>query len=424
MESLKKIFWSGQLQCESKGWRKLAGVIAVLSAILVPLGLLGSFHLLDYLGPSLGDDIGFHYVQMIIGDLREAGHRNTLILFCLALVSIMVWRGYFIYLAYRDYRVNNARYLNEGGPSNASRGDGDFPLNTFFLFVLYNAAMLLGIMGVFVVFGLVAKLAGFSFVEGYQLVKTLVATADALAHTYVPTLIELPPFVAVICIYTLSGFFHYWLHRLAHQFRLLWLLLHRPHHMPDTLMEPLTTGVVVAFPFGFLVMFPYVLLFGACSKLFSAEPLFFEILVFNMVVNIPNISAHSTALYHIGFRHKWIGFLGHLFGGAQYHYVHHASHPVYSKSNTNLVNIGAGPFMLWDRLFGTYVTPPERRPEIGLTGQPALYRNPVRLLLAGVMQILYELKENRDWSTRLRIIFGSSDYTPPFSRDFALQATA
>ncbi len=159
--------------------------------------------------------------------------------------------------------------------------------------------------------------------------------------------------------------------------------------MPSTLMEPLTTGVVVAFPFGFLVMFPYLLFFGACTKLFSNEPLFFEILVFNLVVNIPNISAHSTALYHIGFKHKWIGFLGHLFGSAQYHYLHHASHPVYAKQKTNLTNIGAGPWMLWDKIFGTYVEPPLSRPNIGLTGDPELHRNPVRLLLSGVAQIIY-----------------------------------
>ena len=190
--------------------------------------------------------------------------------------------------------------------------------------------------------------------------------------------------------------------------------------MPSTLMEPLTTGVVVAFPFGFLVMFPYIVFFGACTKLLSNEPLFFEILIFNLIANIPNISAHSTSLYHIGFKHKWIGFLGHLFGSAQYHYLHHASHPVYSKQKTNLTNIGAGPWMLWDKLFGTYVEPPASRPNIGLTGDPELHMNPVRLLLSGLVQIMYELKNNRQWSVRLKIIFGKSDYMPPVSKDFVV----
>lgn len=42
--------------------------------------------------------------------------------------------------------------------------------------------------------------------------------------------------------------------------------------------------------------------------------------------------------------------------------------------------------MLWDKLFGTYVEPPVSRPTIGLTGDPQLHVNPVRLLLAGLVQ--------------------------------------
>ncbi|MCB1616628.1 MAG: sterol desaturase family protein [Pseudomonadales bacterium] len=423
MDKIKAVFWRAEINCQGSGWRKLASGIAVLSAILVPIALTASFHLLDYLGPGLGDDTGYHYLTMVMGDLEAAGHTRTLVVFILALIALLCWRGWFIYLAYADYRKNNALYPNELKQKGEGSCDDDwgFPLNTFFLFVFFNVCMLLGAAALFAVFGLIAKLGGFTFVDGYAFVKNMVATADHLAKTHVPTLVDLPPFLAVICIYAVTGFFHYWLHRLAHQFRLLWLLLHRPHHMPDTLMEPLTTGVVVAFPVGFLVMFPYVFLFGACGKLFSAEPIFFEVLVFNLIVNIANISAHSTSLYHIGFRHKWIGFLGHLFGGAQYHYVHHASHPLYSRQNTNLVNIGAGPFMLWDRVFGTYVEPPLVRPEIGLTGQPTLYKNPVRLLFAGIFQIAYELKENRGWKERVKIVFGPSDYTPPVSKDFALR---
>jgi len=394
------------------------------SAIGVPIGLVTSLHLLDFLGPALGDDTGYQYVSTVIQDLKKSGHTNTLMLFIGALFAFVVYRGVFIYLAFNDYAKNNKQYPNDLPDTikrNKSGAFNTFPIDTFYLFIFFNAGMLLGITMLFIIFGSAAYAFGFGFEEGYELAKSIVRHANNLVDSHVPTIINLPPLIAVLVVFTVAGFFHYWLHRLAHEYRLLWLLLHRPHHMPSTLMEPLLSGVVIAFPFGFLIMFPYILFFGACTKLFSNEPLFLEVIVFNIIANIPNITAHSTSLYHLGFKHKWIGFLGHMLGSAQHHYLHHASDIEYAKHKTNLTNVGGGLWMMWDKLFGTYVEPPISRPNVGLTGNPELYMNPVRLLLAGLVQIVYELKNNKDWEVRMKIIFGKSDYAPPVSKDFVVR---
>jgi hypothetical protein len=44
----------------------------------------------------------------------------------------------------------------------------------------------------------------------------------------------------------------------------------------------------------------------------------------------------------------------------------------------------------------------------------------VRLAYAGMWQLLYELRHNKSWRTRLQILLGSSDWNPPISKDFAL----
>ena len=64
--------------------------------------------------------------------------------------------------------------------------------------------------------------------------------------------------------------------------------------------------------------------------------------------------------------------------------------------------------------------PPAQRPEVGLSEGAELHGNPVRLAYAGVLQLLYELRHNKDWRTRLKILLGSSDWQPPISKDFAL----
>jgi sterol desaturase/sphingolipid hydroxylase (fatty acid hydroxylase superfamily) len=319
---------------------------------------------------------------------------------------------------YIHYQTINATYPNDSAKE--GKPQQEFPADLFFTLVLFNILMFTGIALVYCVFGVIAIAMGFEFDQGYDAAKAVVAYAHQLTDTYVPTLIELPPIISVLLIYSIINFPHYWLHRIAHEYRLPWLLLHRPHHYPSVMIDVVTTNVVVAFPVGFLVMFPYVLFFGAATKLFSAEPLYLEIIIVNIVTQIGAATAHHSALYYLGFKYRLLGFIGYLTGTAQYHYLHHASHPVYSNHNTNLTNIGAGPFMLWDHVFGTYVKPPVSRPRIGLTGDPKLHLNALRLLMAGMVQLIYEWKNNRDWATRMKILFGKSDYTPPVSKDFAI----
>ncbi len=389
-----------------------------IASVTLPFGMFSFFHLLDYLGPGLGDHTSLDYIRHELQVLQAGGNGTAFIALVGALLLLLVYRCVLILHGYINYQKINATYPSDS--AKAGKPQTAFPMNLFYTLLLFNVLMFLGVALVYSVFGVIAIAMGHDFSQGYDAAKTIVAYANHLTQTYVPTLIELPPVINVLFIYSLINFPHYWLHRLAHEYRLPWLLLHRPHHYPSVMIDLITTNVVVAFPVGFLVMFPYVLFFGAATKLFSAEPLYLQIIILNIVTQIGAATAHHSALYYLGFKYRLLGFIGYLTGTAQYHYLHHASHPVYANHNSNLTNIGAGPFMLWDHVFGTYVKPPLSRPNIGLTGDPALHLNPFRLLMAGLVQVIYEWRNNRDWSTRMKIIFGKSDYVPPVSKDFAI----
>jgi len=87
----------------------------------------------------------------------------------------------------------------------------------------------------------------------------------------------------------------------------------------------------------------------------------------------------------------------------------------------NMINMGGGFFFIWDRVFGTFKPVADKKPDVGLIGQPTLYMNPLRLAFSGVAQLLYELKHNKGFKVKIKILFGPSEYMPPVSRDYAVR---
>ena len=80
--------------------------------------------------------------------------------------------------------------------------------------------------------------------------------------------------------------------------------------------------------------------------------------------------------------------------------------------------------MLWDRVFGTYFTPPERVPDMGLTGRPTLWMNPLRVALAGYLEVATELWRNPGWTDRLKILVGPTHYVPPVHVPYLIKPVA
>lgn len=378
-------------------------------AVLYPIGFLASLHFL-FLGPGLGDEFTYRHLAALVGSVAawsgDAGNFLPLALLLGLIAFSTAFRGVMVFRGYADYR----RSLGVEVPM---REIVTFGLANL-LNLLFAPLFLLGLAGL-------AMLGGLDPALGLQALDRLAGLAAEWVKS-VPTVVELPRWAALLVTLLAWSFAHYWLHRLSHTRRALWLVLHRPHHMTPHLTYVTTLPVFMSFPFFLLLALPYLLLFGALSRLFSPEPLYLELIVLHLVTYIGEIFGHSPAVYADYVRKPWARALSMVYGQGLYHVLHHSSEPDCERvSSNNTVNIGPGFFFIWDRLFGTFKPLTAVPPRLGLHGNPELVQNPLRLLVAGVAQLGYELWRNPGLAVRWRILTGPSTWIPPVSRDFAVK---
>jgi sterol desaturase/sphingolipid hydroxylase (fatty acid hydroxylase superfamily) len=165
-----------------------------------------------------------------------------------------------------------------------------------------------------------------------------------------------------------------------------------------------------------LLAIPGVIFFISISGMIYHELLTVELAIWFTLALVMESFNHSYAHYNLVVKNRFILFYTSLFGGnGVYHLVHHSAY----KQDQN-VNFGGAPFLFWDRVFGTYRKPYEHVPPIGLTDQPLIHMSPMKIVFNGFRQIWYELKMNKDWKTRLKILVGGVYYKPPITKDFLI----
>ncbi len=398
----------------SERYRSVATTVIVVFAIIYSLSFLGLMQYVAYLGPGLGDNLDFRPFMEVFDHFYSNANGEwfylPLLLFVgltvvnLVFTAVIIMLGYFLY----------PRLI--GKP---------FPITVLFTYLSLNAVCTLGIGAIHVLTGLVAPLVGSDFMGGINAFDELLNMIKGLMQQ-IPTIVELPAWLAFFVIMMVGGFFHYWFHRLAHESRLLWLLFHRTHHMTPELIQPSTQAVFNTFPFFLFAAVPYVVIFSVIGKLITAEPIIIYLIIFKLISAFANLFSHQTALY-VWAQKQWpIRVLSTITSEGIYHYLHHSAEPMHNQPRGNLVNIGGGLFFFWDRVFGTYRTATDYRPRVGLQGIEAeeMTTNPLRLAFAGVAQMLYELRYSRSLKEIVAILFGASDYTPEMSRDYVLKAQA
>jgi sterol desaturase/sphingolipid hydroxylase (fatty acid hydroxylase superfamily) len=298
-----------------------------------------------------------------------------------------------------------------------------FPVSVLFTYFSLSAICTTGIGLMHVLLGLLAMALGYDFFHGLSAVDTLLNQLRGWAQQ-VPTLVEMPAWLAFIVLNMAGGFFHYWFHRLAHESRLLWLLFHRTHHMTPELVQPSTQAVFNSFPFFIFAAVPYVVIFSLVGKLITTDTLLPYLIVYKLFSAFANLWSHQTAFYRWAQGQWWIRVLSTITSEGVYHYLHHSAEERHQTRQSNLVNVGGGLFFFWDRVFGTYHPVTPEQPRVGLQGIAAeeMTTNPLRLALSGIAQILHELLHNRSVKAWFLILFGRSDYQPPHSRDYVLKA--
>ncbi|MBK8657816.1 MAG: sterol desaturase family protein [Bacteroidetes bacterium] len=261
--------------------------------------------------------------------------------------------------------------------------------------------------------GIIALAVGFQFQDGYDSIQKAYTSLSSFIQNNIPTIAPLPYWLALtlgMILGALPGYFSHWL---GHQSRFVWYLNHRCHHTAE-IMHPAGVGPFMFLPELFSNI-PSAILGAVCTKLFYYEPLLFETFFLSFLGIITEKFNHSSALYDLAYNFKPLRWLSAYYGNGVYHYMHHSAIPGHE-----VVNVGGGPFLIWDRIFGTYQSPTAQKPPVGLTNNPQIKLSPVAIVISGWQQIGYELKMNKDLLTRFKILFGGIYYKPPITRDFLI----
>lgn len=416
MRALIRALWEREIDPIHERYRWLVSLFAIIFIVSFSLQFTTLMHHLAFLGPGLGEEPSTDILNRLIFDRLTGPNAFYGWVLGVFLLSVIVFRGWVMFWSYFGYQK--------------SFGE-KFPIHIVVLFLTVNAIGALSIPLVLFIIGFIMLTLGFDFNDGWLLIENTVSACHQWVMNYVPTIIQVPAPLALIIVFMLAGFVHYWLHRLGHESRVLWLLFHRHHHMSTHLCQFSTVAVFFAFPLFIVFVLPYTVIFAALSKLVYAEPLYVEIFILNCFVLIPEIFGHSDVFYEKVNRKLWVKWSSFILGNGIYHYLHHSAditdsytvskHGKRAVHHVNMVNLGGGFCFIWDKVFGTFTPLRDKKPRVGLTGSPALYMNPLRLAMSGVAQIGFELKMNKSWVDRFWVIFGSSSYTPKVSRDFAVK---
>ncbi|MDX2001090.1 MAG: sterol desaturase family protein [Chitinophagales bacterium] len=284
------------------------------------------------------------------------------------------------------------------------------------IFWAHFLSNVVGMAGTFLFFALLGGIAyalGFTYDDGTRAIQAAVGNFETWVKEHIPTLVNVPyPFAILggVFIGALPGYFVHWL---CHKSRLLWYLSHRCHHTAE-IMHPAGIGPFMFLPEIFSAI-PGVLLSAAASKLFYFEAMTEEAFILAFFGILTEKFNHNSAFYDFAHRNIIVRQLSHYYGNGVYHYTHHTS-----KQGDEIVNVGGNPWMIWDRIFGTYRIPPKEAPKVGLTNNPIIRLSPFKIMFSGFEQIAYELRMNKSWLVRFKILFGDIYYKPPISKDYLI----
>jgi sterol desaturase/sphingolipid hydroxylase (fatty acid hydroxylase superfamily) len=157
-----------------------------------------------------------------------------------------------------------------------------------------------------------------------------------------------PVFMQAILMVLSADFLRYWLHRLSHEWPLLWRL-HAVHHSPHKLywvnvarFHPIEKTLQYLFD-----ALPFIVL-GIAEEVLALYFVFYSINGFFQHCNIK----------------LRLGYLNYIISGPELHRWHHSM--VAKESNQNYGNN----LIVWDILFGTRFLPPDRQVDtLGLTNR-------------------------------------------------------
>jgi sterol desaturase/sphingolipid hydroxylase (fatty acid hydroxylase superfamily) len=201
---------------------------------------------------------------------------------------------------------------------------------------------------------------------------------------------------ALVACFLLDDLAYYWWHRASHRVRWLWAD-HVQHHssqhynLSTALRQP-WTGVLTP---GLLFRAPLILI---------GFPL--PMIVFVHGVNLVyQFWIHTEAIDRLP---RWFEA---VMNTPSHHRVHHAVNARYLDANY------AGVFIVWDRMFGSFVAEARQdRPRYGIVGNLASY-NPLRVALHGWVSLASDLASARSLREAALYLLAPPGWSPDGRRD-------
>ena len=201
--------------------------------------------------------------------------------------------------------------------------------------------------------------------------------------------IDLPALVSWAVVFALVDLCYYFSHRYAHEVNILWAG-HVVHHQSEEYNLPVALRQSALHGFMSWVFYIPLAVIGVPWRMFVAA---------NAINLVYQFWIHTRAIGRLGRFTEWV------MNTPSHHRVHHGVNPKYQDRNY------AGVFIVWDRLFGTFVGE-EEEPVYGIT-KPLKSWNPLWANVHVFVQIGRDSWRAQRWSDKLRIVFGRPGWRPP-----------
>ncbi len=227
----------------------------------------------------------------------------------------------------------------------------------------------------------------------------LFITVGVLGFFYEMSLFRISePWVYWMVLLIIEDLVFYFLHYVDHYVRFFWAV-HVTHHSSEEFN--LTVGFRSSV-FQPLYRFIWFIPIALCGF----KPM--DIMFMYSITQIYGILIHTRMIGKLGF-FEW------FMATPSHHRVHHGSNPRYLDKNLGMV------FIIWDRLFGTFVEESEEeKVRYGLT-KPILTNNPVKLVLHEWQDMFSDVQKPLGLRTKLMYLFGPPGWSHDGSRKTSKQ---
>ncbi len=209
------------------------------------------------------------------------------------------------------------------------------------------------------------------------------------AKRYSINLMPVNEFMTWVIAFIMYDFFYYWMHRLHHEYRVLWATHVVHHHGEDYNLATALRQTSTGFLWKWIFFLPMIIV-GVPGEVFVS------VAGVNLVYQF---WVHTRHVGHLGWIEK-------IFVTPMNHRVHHAKNKEYIDANYG------GVFILWDRFFGTYI--PERsdiKPVYGTVSQLNSW-NPLWANFQVFYQMIQDTINTKNMSDKFKIWYSRTNWRP------------